>query len=85
MDIGILGNYHLPAAIRNAYGVETAQQLADQLGVTKKPSLALGGTADAAYRALQRGDQGPAKALLVDDLGISQQKADEALARLPKL
>jgi hypothetical protein len=85
MDIGILGNYHLPPAIRNAYGADTAQQLADQLGVTKKPSLALGGAADAAYKALQRGDRGPAKALLVNDLGVSEQKADEALSKLPKL
>ncbi len=46
MDIGLLGGYRLPDAIRTAYGVDTAQQLADQLGVTP-------------------------------------QKADEALAKLP--
>ena len=85
MDIGLLGRYRLPDAIRTAYGVDTAQQLADQLGVTKRPSLALAGKADGAYRALQKGDQAPARALLIDQLGITPQEADEALAKLPPL
>jgi hypothetical protein len=85
MDIGPYGSYRLPAQIRDAYGVDTAQQLADQLGVTKRPSSELSGEADAAYRALKNGDQGPARALLVDHLGVSEQKADEALGKLPSL
>ena len=85
MDLGPLGGYRLPAALTKAYGVETAQQLADQLGVTKQPTPELGGRADAAYQALRRGDSGPARALLVDDLGVSEQKADDALAKLPEL
>jgi hypothetical protein len=85
MDIGPLGNYPLPGAIRAAYGVETAQQLADQLGVTKQPTPALASRADAAYGALKRGDTAPARALLVDDLGVSDSNADAAIAKLPKL
>jgi hypothetical protein len=85
MDLGPLGAYRLPAAIRNAYGTDTAQQLADQLGVTKRPSLALSGEAEDAYSALKQGDRGPARALLVDRLGVTEAKADEALAKLPSL
>ncbi|MDO9352250.1 MAG: hypothetical protein Q7T55_01055 [Solirubrobacteraceae bacterium] len=85
MDLGPLGGYRLPVALKNAYGVGTAQELADQLGVTKRPTAALAGTADAAYQALRRGDTGPARRLLVDDLGVTEAKADEALAALPPL
>ncbi|MCS5717805.1 hypothetical protein N1027_06610 [Herbiconiux sp. CPCC 205763] len=85
MDLGQLGGYRLPAAIRDAYGVATAQELADQLGVTKKPTSDLGGEADAAYQSLKQGDQGPARELLVQRLGVSASNADAALAKLPKL
>jgi hypothetical protein len=85
MDLGHLGGYRLPPAIRDAYGVDTAQQLADQLGVTTKPTPGLAGEADAAYQALKRGDTGPARSLLVQKLGVSEAKADEALTKLPKL
>ncbi|MCU1420723.1 MAG: hypothetical protein JWN36_374 [Microbacteriaceae bacterium] len=85
MDLGPLGSYRLPAAIRSAYGVETAQDLADQLGVTKRPSLTMSGEAEDAYEALKRGDRSPARTLLVEKLGVSEAKADEALAKLPKL
>ena len=84
MNLGPLGSYRLPAAIRNAYGVETAQDLADQLGVTKRPSLTMSGEAEDAYSALKRGDRAPARALLVDQLGVSEANADAALAKLPK-
>lgn len=85
MDLGPIGNYPLPATIKEAYGVESAQQLADQLGVTKPPSLMLAGQANAAYAALKQGDTAPARLLLIDKLGVSPQKADEALAKLPPL
>jgi hypothetical protein len=85
MDLGPLAGYRLPTALQNAYGVQTAQQLADQLGVTKQPTPDLGPAADAAYGALKKGDQGPARALLVDKLGVSPEKADEAIAKLPAL
>ncbi|MFB2554511.1 hypothetical protein [Herbiconiux liangxiaofengii] len=85
MDLGPLGGYRLPALLTTAYGVDTAQQLADQLGVTKKPTPAVAGRADAAYAALTNGDTAPARILLVDDLGVSPEKADEAIAKLPGL
>lgn len=85
MNIGPLGSYRLPSAIREAYGTDTAQQLADQLGVTKEPSLSLSTKADAAYRALKSGDSALARALLVDDLGVSEHNADAAIAKLPRL
>jgi hypothetical protein len=84
MDIGPLGSYRLPLAIRNAYGIDTAQQLADSLGVTKRPSLALSGEAEAAYNSLKNGDRGPARALLVEQLGVSEQAADSALSKFPR-
>lgn len=85
MDLGTLGNYPLPTTIQAAFGVATAQELADQLGVTKRPTADLAGEADEAYRALKNGDQGPARALLVDQLGVSEANADAALAKLPPL
>jgi hypothetical protein len=85
MDLGPLGSYRLPTQIKNAYGTTTAQELADQLGVTKRPTPELAGEADAAYKALKRGDQNPARTLLVDKLGISESNADAALAKLPPL
>lgn len=85
MHLGTLSGYRLPTAIKNAYGTTTAQELADQLGVTKQPTPDLAPTADAAYQALRRGDQGPARALLVNDLGVSEANADSALAKLPPL
>jgi hypothetical protein len=85
MNLGTLGNYPLPPAIQAAYGVATAQELADQLGITRQPTADLAGEADAAYRSLKQGDQGPARSLLVDKLGVSESKADDALAKLPRL
>jgi hypothetical protein len=85
MELGSLGSYRLPAALRDAYGVDTAQQLADHLGVTKQPTPDLAGEADAAYRALKAGDPLPARRLLVERLGVSEANADEAIERLPAL
>jgi hypothetical protein len=85
MDLGPLGSYRLPTPLKDAYGTSTAQELADQLGVSKRPTAELGSTADAAYQALRRGDKGPARALLVDELGVDETKADQALAKLPQL
>ena len=85
MDLGPLGGYRLPPAIRDAYGTATAQELADQLGVTKQPTPDLAGEADAAYQSLRKGNHAPARSLLINKLGVSESKADEALAKLPKL
>ncbi|WP_374946473.1 hypothetical protein [Agreia sp.] len=85
MDLGPLGSYRLPASISSAYGVTTAQALADQLGVTKRPTADLGHEADSAYQSLKRGDSSAARTLLVDKLGVSEANADAALAKLPQL
>ncbi|GAA1002183.1 hypothetical protein [Subtercola frigoramans] len=85
MDLGSLGSYRLPAAIRTGYGVVTAQELADQLGVTKRPGPELVRQAETAYHALQQGNTLPARALLVEQLGVSETSADAALAKLPAL
>ncbi|MDF2443124.1 MAG: uncharacterized protein JWR01_1327 [Subtercola sp.] len=85
MDLGPYTNYPLPAAIRTAFGADTAGELADRLGVTQRPGPEVGPEADAAYQSLRRGDQAPARALLVERLGLSGSAADDALARLPKL
>ncbi|RFA22523.1 hypothetical protein [Subtercola boreus] len=85
MNLGPLSSYPLPSAVNSAYGVKPAQELVDQLGITKQPTADLGPRADAAFQSQRRGDQAPARTLLVDDLGVSESKADEALARLPKL
>ena len=85
MNLGAYADYPLPQALRDAYGVDTAQQLADQLGVTEQPTADLATQADEAYRALRRGDTAPARALLVDELGVSEANADAALKRLPRL
>jgi hypothetical protein len=77
--------FPLPQQIKDAYGVQTSQQLADQIGVTKQPSLSMRGEATTAYEALQRGDQGPAMRLLTETLGVPEQNAKEALAKLPAL
>jgi hypothetical protein len=84
VDLGPLGTYRLPASLREAYGVDTAQEFADALGVSRNPTSELGSTAEAAYQALRRGDSEPARALLINDLGISDEKADEALAKFPQ-
>ncbi|HXH33915.1 MAG TPA: hypothetical protein VNJ54_05830 [Plantibacter sp.] len=85
MDIGPLGTYRLPAIIQDTYDVTTAQELADRLGVAQQPTVELGRTADAAYQALRRGDNGPARALLIEQLGVAEETADAALAKLPRM
>jgi hypothetical protein len=85
MDLGPYASYGLPAQVRSAYGVDTAQELADQLGVTKQPTAALSGEAEDAYKALRNGDSAPARTLLVERLGVSEARADEAIAKLPQL
>lgn len=85
MDLGPLATYRLPAIIQDTFGTTTAQELADRLGVTQQPTVELGRAADDAYQALRRGDNAPAKALLVEQLGVDPENADAALAELPRL
>jgi hypothetical protein len=85
MNLGHYASYPLPKNIRDAFGVETAQQLADQLGVTGEVSPALSREADAAYRSFRGGDTAPARSFMTDRLGMTEAAADEALAKLSAL
>lgn len=85
VSLGLLAAVSLPPQIKAAYGVDTAQQLADQIGVTKRPTLWMRAEAVQAYEALKDGDQDPAMALLTERLGVPEQNAREALAKLPPL
>ena len=85
LALGLIAAFPLPPEIKAAYGVETAQQLADQIGITKAPTIWMRGDATKAYEALKNGDQAPAMAMLTQRLGASEQNAREALAKLPAL
>lgn len=86
MDLGTWGSYRLPEQLRTAYGVDTAQALADQLGAKDTPlTPALIAEAEAAYRALRSGDTATGRRFLVERLGVNERRADEALAKLPTL
>jgi len=39
VSLGLIAAFTLPPEIKAAYGVETAQQLADQIGVSKRPTI----------------------------------------------
>jgi hypothetical protein len=84
MDLGQFASYRLPPGIRDAFGVGTAQELADQLGVQGTLSPELAGEAEGAYNAYRRGDIEAARSFLTTRLGLSEQTADDALAKLSK-
>ena len=85
VSLGLVAAFTLPPEIKAAYGVETAQQLADQIGITKPPTIWMRGDATKAYEALKNGDQAPAMTMLTQRLGVTEQNAREALAKLPPL
>jgi hypothetical protein len=85
MNLGHYASYPLPKNIRDAFGVETAQQLADTLGVTGDVTPALSREAEAAYRSFRAGDTGPARAFMTGPLGMTPEAADDALAKLSTL
>ncbi|GAB2454998.1 uncharacterized protein YidB (DUF937 family) [Conyzicola lurida] len=80
MELGPYSTYRLPANLRSAFGVDTAQQLADQLGIRGELTPAVASEADSAYGALVRGDSAPAHALLTG-LGVSDTAATAAIAK----
>ncbi|AXH34399.1 hypothetical protein DVJ78_02265 [Humibacter sp. BT305] len=86
MDLGTWGSYRLPEQLRSAYGVDTAQALADQLGAKDVPiTPELIAEAEAAFRAYRSGDTATGRRFLVETLGVDEHRADEALAKLPTL
>jgi hypothetical protein len=80
VELGPYSTYRLPAKIRDAFGVDTAQQLADGLGIQGELTPAVAREADAAYGALVRGDSALAHALLTR-LGVSDATATDAIAK----
>ena len=84
MNLGTWGAYRLPEQLRTAYGVDTAQQLADQLGVQDVPmSPDLMAQAEAAFGAYRSGNVSVGRSFLTERLGVDPQTADDALAKLP--
>ncbi|WP_188511883.1 hypothetical protein [Conyzicola nivalis] len=82
MNLGKYSSYPLPAGVRRSFGVETAGQLADQLGVKGEITDELAREADAAYSAYTRGDTAAAREFLTTKLGVDGAVADDALAKL---
>ena len=76
MDLGQYASYPLPARIKETFGVDTAGQLADQLGVRGELTPQLARDAESAYNDYTRGDTQPAQQLLarlgLDDSAIAQ-------------
>ena len=84
MNLGPLGSYPLPQSIREAYGVTTAQQLADQLGVDVTPTPDLIAAAQTAYADYRGGDVEAARVFLRSRLGMDDAAIDDALSKLPR-
>lgn len=82
MDLGSLASYPMPANIRSAFGADTAQQLADDLGIDVKPTPELARRADAAYTEYKKGNLDAVRTFMRTDLGMSDENIDSALAKL---
>jgi hypothetical protein len=82
MDLGHYASYRLPSNLQQAFGVETAQQLADQLGVKGELSAETAREGEVAYTAYRRGDVAAARSFLTGTLGMTDAAADDALAKL---
>lgn len=82
MNLGSYSSYPLPTPVRTAFGVSTAQELADQLGATGELTPALAHEAEAAYNAYRAGDTDAAQTFLTSKLGLSDGVARSALAKL---
>jgi hypothetical protein len=85
MDLGSLASYPMPANVRAAFGADTAQQLADKLGIEADMTPDLGRRADAAYNEYKKGNIDAVRAFMRNDLGMSDANIDDALARLSKV
>jgi hypothetical protein len=85
VNLGPFASYRLPANVQSAFGVETAEQLADQLGVTAEFSPALAYEAENAYKAYRQGDTTTARGFLKDRLGMSDDSIDAAFEKASRL
>jgi len=82
MDVGAYATYPLPESIRSAFGVQTAQELADQLRAQGTMTPELAHEAEAAYIAYRQGDPDVARSFLRDRIALSDATIDDALAKL---
>ncbi|MFC7431770.1 MULTISPECIES: hypothetical protein [unclassified Agrococcus] len=82
MDLGAYSSYRLPPSIAGAFGVTTAQELADQVGATGTLTPDVVHEAERAYEAWRTGDRAPARALLVGSAGLDGDAADAVLERV---
>jgi hypothetical protein len=82
MNLGKYGSYPLPAGVRRSFGVDTAGQLADQLGVKGEITDDLAREAETAYSAYNRGDLQAVRQFLTTKLGVADDVADDAIAKL---
>lgn len=83
MNLGTYSSYRLPADLRESFGVDTAQQLVDSLGVEGELTPELARDAESAYVALRGGDETPARSLL-GGIGVSDESVDTLLARFAR-
>ena len=81
MELGSYAAYPLPPAVRTAFGVHTAQELADDLGASGALTPDAVHEAERAFRALRTGDSSLARGFLVGRAGLSGEDADAAIAR----
>jgi hypothetical protein len=84
MDLGTYAPYPMPANIRQAFGADTAQQLADQLGITATAGPELAREADTVWGEYKRGNLEAVTTFMTERLGMTQERAEDTLAKLRK-
>jgi hypothetical protein len=83
VNLGPYAGYVLPQDIQRAFDVVTAQQLADQLGVSGQVTPDLAREAESAYNTYRAGDSTAVLAFLKHRLRASDDVISRALSRLP--
>jgi hypothetical protein len=83
MDLGPYASYRLPATVQTAFGAQTAQDLADQLGLTGKLTAEVGREAERAYNGYRTGDTSAAAAFLKNHTTMDEATIAEVLSTLP--
>jgi hypothetical protein len=83
MDLGPYASYRLPATVQTAFGAQTAQELADQLGLTGTLTAEVGREAERAYNGYRSGDTSAATAFLKNHSTMDDATIAEVLSKLP--
>lgn len=82
MDLGPYASYQLPASISAAFGVETAQELADQIGLEGTLTPEIGQEAERAYNGYRSGDISGATAFLKNHTSADDHAITNVLSKL---